>query len=73
MHAVAGAPGELAGQSVEALSEGGALARAVPQFRPREAQLELTEAVADAFKRRDVLLAEAGTGTGKTYAYLVPA
>ena len=73
MHAVAGAPGELAKQSVEALSEGGALARAVPQFRPREAQLELTEAVADAFSRREVLLAEAGTGTGKTYAYLVPA
>lgn len=73
MHAAAGAPGGLAGQSVEALSEGGALARAVPQFRPREAQLDLTEAVADAFERRDVLLAEAGTGTGKTYAYLVPA
>ena len=73
MHAVAGAPGSLAERSVEALSEGGELARAVPQFRPREAQLELTEAVADAFERREVLLAEAGTGTGKTYAYLVPA
>ncbi|GAA4998681.1 ATP-dependent DNA helicase [Lysobacter lycopersici] len=33
----------------------------------------MTEAVADAFERREVLLAEAGTGTGKTYAYLVPA
>ncbi|QDQ74576.1 ATP-dependent DNA helicase [Pseudoluteimonas lycopersici] len=73
MHEAAGAPGGLAGQSVEALSEGGALARALPQFRPREAQLDLTEAVADAFERREVLLAEAGTGTGKTYAYLVPA
>jgi ATP-dependent DNA helicase DinG len=73
MHAVAGAPGELAKQSVEALSEGGVLARALPQFRPRDAQLELTQAVADAFLQRDVLLAEAGTGTGKTYAYLVPA
>jgi len=73
MHEAAGAPGGLAGLSVEALSEGGALARAVAQFRPREAQLDLTEAVADAFERRDALLAEAGTGTGKTYAYLVPA
>lgn len=73
MHEAASVPGGLAGQSVEALSEGGALARAVPQFRPREAQLDLTEAVADAFERREVLLAEAGTGTGKTYAYLVPA
>jgi len=73
MHESVRLPGDLAEQSVEALSEGGALARAVPQFRPREAQLELTEAVADAFERREVLLAEAGTGTGKTYAYLVPA
>ena len=73
MHEAVRVPGGLAEQSVEALSEGGALARAVPQFRPREAQLELTEAVADAFERREVLLAEAGTGTGKTYAYLVPA
>ena len=73
MHGSVRLPGDLAEQSVEALSEGGALARAVPQFRARAAQLELTEAVADAFERRDVLLAEAGTGTGKTYAYLVPA
>ena len=60
-------------QSIEALSEGGALARALPQFRAREAQQRLTGAVADAFESREVLLAEAGTGTGKTYAYLVPA
>ena len=73
MHEVVRAPGGLADSSVEALSQGGALARAVAQFRPREAQLDLTEAVAEAFERREVLLAEAGTGTGKTYAYLVPA
>ena len=60
-------------QAVAALSAGGALARAVPQFRPREEQQALTTAVADAFAGREVLLAEAGTGTGKTYAYLVPA
>ncbi|HEY1071097.1 MAG TPA: ATP-dependent DNA helicase [Thermomonas sp.] len=45
----------------------------MPGFRPRPAQQRLGVAVAEAFERRDVLLAEAGTGTGKTYAYLVPA
>ncbi|QNN48212.1 ATP-dependent DNA helicase [Thermomonas brevis] len=57
----------------EALGEDAALARALPGFKPRPAQQRLAVAVADAFERRDVLLAEAGTGTGKTYAYLVPA
>jgi ATP-dependent DNA helicase DinG len=57
----------------EALGEGSALALALPGFRPRPAQQRLAVAVADAFERREVLLAEAGTGTGKTYAYLVPA
>lgn len=56
----------------EALGEGAALALALPGFRPRPAQQRLAVAVAEAFERRDVLLAEAGTGTGKTYAYLVP-
>ena len=73
MHESVRLPGDLAEQSIEALSEGGALARALPQFRAREAQQRLTGAVADAFESREVLLAEAGTGTGKTYAYLVPA
>ncbi len=57
----------------EALSEGGALACQLESFAPRPAQLRLTEAIAEAFDQREVLLAEAGTGTGKTYAYLVPA
>ena len=63
----------LASASREALSEGGALARQLDAFVPRPAQLRLTAAIADTFQQRDVLLAEAGTGTGKTYAYLVPA
>lgn len=41
------------------------------QFRPQ--QLEMAEAVAAAVQSGDKLIAEAGTGTGKTYAYLVPA
>ena len=57
----------------EALGEGSALAQALPGFRPRPAQQRLAVAVAETFERREVLLAEAGTGTGKTYAYLVPA
>ncbi len=59
--------------SREALSADGALARQLDAFTPRAAQLRLAEAIADAFQQRDVLLAEAGTGTGKTFAYLVPA
>ncbi|MEN1943722.1 ATP-dependent DNA helicase [Luteimonas sp. MJ293] len=57
----------------DALGANGALATALPGFVPRPAQHELSVAVAEAFGRRDSLLAEAGTGTGKTYAYLVPA
>jgi len=64
---------ELAENSRAALSEGGALARDLPGFVPRPAQQRLAEAVAAAFESRGELLAEAGTGTGKTYAYLVPA
>src|SRR3954464_6998965 len=51
----------------------GALARALPDFEPRAGQVEVAAAVARAFERGGVLLAEAGTGTGKTLAYLVPA
>lgn len=58
--------------SREALSEGGALASHLDAFVPRPAQLRLTEAIAETLQQRDLLLAEAGTGTGKTYAYLVP-
>jgi ATP-dependent DNA helicase DinG len=64
---------DLAASSRAALSEGGALARDLPGFVPRPAQQRLAEAVARNFQTRGELLAEAGTGTGKTYAYLVPA
>ena len=63
----------LARAARDALGDGAALASALPGFVPRQAQQNLAIAVADAFERREVLLAEAGTGTGKTYAYLVPA
>src|SRR5690606_15016511 len=63
----------LSERSRDALAEGGALAEAIPAFAPRPGQQRLAEAVAEAFETRANLLAEAGTGTGKTYAYLVPA
>ena len=51
----------------------GPLSRAVADFEPREAQRQMAASVADALRESGVLLAEAGTGTGKTLAYLVPA
>ncbi|UNK43144.1 ATP-dependent DNA helicase [Luteimonas sp. S4-F44] len=63
----------LAARSREALVEGGPLAAHIPAFRPRAAQQALAMAVGDAIEQRATLLAEAGTGTGKTFAYLVPA
>ena len=52
---------------------GGPLSTALDGFEGRPAQLEMAAAVADVFADGGVLLAEAGTGTGKTLAYLVPA
>jgi ATP-dependent DNA helicase DinG len=51
----------------------GPLARSISDFEPRAGQVEMAAAVARVFERGGVLLAEAGTGTGKTLAYLVPA
>ena len=51
----------------------GPLADALEGFRPRREQLEMAEAVSDAIEARTSLVVEAGTGTGKTFAYLVPA
>ncbi len=51
----------------------GPLARSIPGFEAREGQRAMAEAVAQTFEHGGVLLAEAGTGTGKTLAYLVPA
>lgn len=56
-----------------ALGDAGALAAAIPGFAPRPAQQRLGEAIAETIEARAELIAEAGTGTGKTYAYLVPA
>jgi ATP-dependent DNA helicase DinG len=57
----------------DVLGPSGRLARALPGFEYRHDQLEMAEAVERAIERRGYLVAEAGTGTGKTLAYLVPA
>jgi ATP-dependent DNA helicase DinG len=52
---------------------GGTLERAVAGFRHRPQQVEFAQAVLETIESGGVLIAEAGTGTGKTFAYLVPA
>ncbi len=55
------------------LGPDGPLAGAIAGFAPRAQQQAMAEAVLAAIREREVLVAEAGTGTGKTFAYLVPA
>lgn len=55
------------------LAEGGLLAQKIPTFRARAAQQRMAAAVSEALKSPQTWLIEAGTGTGKTYAYLLPA
>ena len=51
----------------------GQLAKAIPGFKPREPQRQMAKAVSEAIEASRPLVVEAGTGTGKTYAYLAPA
>src|SRR5918993_955002 len=64
---------DLVGRTLEALAPGGPLETRLTGYQPRAAQAELARAVAAAMADRASLIAEAGTGTGKTFAYLVPA
>src|SRR5690349_8273986 len=57
----------------EVFAADGPLAREVTGYAPREVQAAMAEAVRNALERRHTLVVEAGTGTGKTFAYLVPA
>ncbi len=66
-------PSELEQWVAAAFDEGGPLSRSDPGYKPREQQLQMTLAVARAIARRESLVVEAGTGVGKTFAYLVPA
>lgn len=51
----------------------GPLARATPYFQPRQGQTDMAVAVAETLEKGGSLVVEAGTGVGKTFAYLVPA
>ena len=65
-------PPSLAREVAAAFAADGPLARSDPAYLPREAQAQLAEAVAQAIESSGALVAEAGTGVGKTFAYLVP-
>ena len=51
----------------------GALSEVIAGYSPRTGQIEMAQAIADAIDKQQHLIAEAGTGTGKTFAYLIPA
>jgi len=57
----------------ETFSPDGPLARAINGYRVRAQQVDMAERIAAAINSCSVFIAEAGTGTGKTFAYLVPA
>lgn len=55
------------------ISDGGALAQAIPGFQRRDPQISAAQAIAAAFNDSQHIMIEAGTGTGKSIAYLLPA
>ena len=57
----------------ELLGPDGPFVSEISGFTPRDCQQEMAEAVEEAIADAQILIAEAGTGTGKTFAYLVPA
>ncbi|HIG64309.1 MAG TPA: ATP-dependent DNA helicase [Methyloprofundus sp.] len=60
-------------QIEEFFAADGKLAKVIPGYLPREAQVEMAEAIAQSIENKEHVIVEAGTGTGKTFAYLVPA
>ena len=66
-------PGEHDAEVEKLFAPSGTLAANVPKFHPRRPQTDMAKAVASAISTHRTLIAEAGTGTGKTFAYLVPA
>ncbi len=53
-------------------SSDGSISKVISGYLPRSSQLEMAKAIAQAIESKENLIAEAGTGTGKTFAYLVP-
>ncbi|WMW82348.1 ATP-dependent DNA helicase [Undibacterium cyanobacteriorum] len=60
-------------QLEQIFGESGLLSTSIAGYRPRAAQIEMAKSILQAIEQQSTLLAEAGTGTGKTYAYLIPA
>lgn len=60
-------------RTLDLLRPGGALARVIPSFETREAQLDMLRQVLNSYNDNSIALIEAGTGTGKSLAYLIPA
>ncbi|MFP9228477.1 ATP-dependent DNA helicase [Pectobacterium cacticida] len=58
---------------IDDFANDGALAKAIAGFKPRDPQRQMAQAVMRAIDDKTALVVEAGTGTGKTYAYLAPA
>ncbi len=58
---------------VDILGENGVFAKKLENFKTREVQIQLADKIAQTIQENGTLIAEAGTGTGKTFAYLVPA
>ena len=58
--------------SVHLLSDEGAIARRLEGYESRPQQLEMAAAVTNALEQQSHLLVEAGTGIGKSFAYLIP-
>ena len=54
------------------LGEGGVFSKRISDFSVRQSQVDMADAIEDVLKQKQTLLAESGTGTGKTFAYLVP-
>lgn len=71
--ACTGVPCDLQQQVQQVFAPDGLLARSNPDYRPRAGQLQMAQAVAGAIANHGVIVVEAGTGVGKTFAYLVPA
>src|SRR5688500_10136298 len=69
----AGASDDLTTAVAHMFSGADALARVVDGYEPREGQRQMAQAVAGVIQHGGTLLSEAGTGTGKTLAYLIPA
>ncbi len=56
----------------EVLDDGGRISSLLPQYEKRKEQLVMAQKVANSFNDSKNLIVEAGTGTGKSLAYLIP-